>query len=156
MKKIVLGFIAIICAGCASTNNQVVKVNEEVTPNAGKISIVTHSDLIGTWGMDIPSNKQCIEYYNFKSENDVVINSAKEWSIGQYQYQAPSNRSDQLPAMVMQIKYDNNEKDCSGVQVDQTGELQQFFIKWVTDQQIQFCATNKGDNCFATLNKVLP
>lgn len=156
MKKIVLGLIGIICSGCVTTDQSAQPTEAEVAALAGKISIVTRSDLMGTWGMDIPTNKQCIEYYNFRSESEVVINSGKEWSIGQYQYQAPNNRSEQLPALVMQIKYDNNEKDCSGVQVDQTGELQQFFIKWVSDKQIQFCASNKGENCFATLNKVLP
>ena len=121
-----------------------------------QINILTRHEIMGLWGMEIPKNQQCVEYYNFSSAADVVINSASEWSVGQYQYQVPGNRSEQLPALIMQIKYDNNELDCSGTQIDQTGEIQQFFVKWVSPEKIQFCSGNKGENCFATLNRVMP
>ena len=137
-------------ADAASTDSK-----KALTPS-GLINIVTRPEIMGLWGMEIPANQQCIEYYNFRQNNHLVIKSDEEWSIGQYQYQAPNNRSEQLPALVMQIKYDNNQKDCSGVVIDQTGEVQQFFVKWVNNQQIQFCANNNGENCFATLNRFLP
>lgn len=120
------------------------------------IQVTTRPEILGQWGMKIPNNRQCTEYYNFRGNNEVVIKSDKEWSVGQYQYQVPNNRSEQLPALIMQIQYDNNEKDCSGYQEDQTGEIQQFFVKWVNPQQIEFCGTDKGEKCFATLNKQLP
>ena len=121
-----------------------------------KINIMTRHEIMGLWGMDIAKNPQCKEYYNFNSSSSVMINSDKEWSIGQYQYQVPNNRSEQLPALVIQIKYDNNETDCSGFQEDQTGEVQQFFVKWNSMDQIEFCAGNKGENCFARLSRVRP
>lgn len=124
--------------------------------NSSKINIRTRPEIMGLWGMEIPKNQSCVEYYNFSGENNVVIKSDSEWSIGQYQYQAPSNRSEYLPTLIFQIKYDNNEMDCSGVQQDQTGEIQQFFVKWVNPNQIQFCGNQRGENCFATLNKQLP
>lgn len=156
MKKIVLGLIGMICTGCMATPQ--LSQDAEIDPqiSESKIEIITNSDLMGTWGMEIPSNKSCTEFYNFRSNNELIIKSAEEWSIAQYQYQPPNNRSELLPVLALQIKYDNNEKDCSGVQVDQTGELQQFFIKWIDNKKIQFCASNKGENCFATLNKLLP
>ncbi|WP_425426776.1 hypothetical protein [Acinetobacter populi] len=124
--------------------------------NENTIQVITRPEILGQWGMKIPNNRQCTEYYNFRGNNEVVIKSDKEWSIGQYQYQVPNNRSEQLPALIMQIQYDNNEKDCSGYQEDQTGEIQQFFVKWINPQQIEFCGTDKGEKCFATLNKQLP
>ena len=134
-----------------SDSASAVSVNEE--PN---INIITRHEIMGLWGMEIPKNPKCIEYYNFSTASDVIVNSDKEWSIGQYQYQVPNNRSEQLPALVIHIKYDNNEKDCSGVQENQTGEVQQFFVKWNASDQIEFCAGNKGENCFATLNRIRP
>lgn len=155
MKKTIciwgLTLLSSMAMASPSDSASAVSVNEE--PN---INIITRHEIMGLWGMEIPKNPKCIEYYNFSTASDVIVNSDKEWSIGQYQYQAPNNRSEQLPALVMQIKYDNNQKDCSGVVIDQTGEVQQFFVKWVNNQQIQFCANNNGENCFATLNRFLP
>lgn len=163
MKKIVLAISTVLWSVSAMANtNQTILATEtdsgavQQAPASGLINIVTRPEIMGLWGMEIPTSKQCVEYYNFRQDNGVVIKSADEWSLGQYQYQVPSNRSEQLPALVMQIKYDNNEKDCSGNQVDQTGEVQQFFVKWINQQQIQFCANHNGENCFATLHRSLP
>lgn len=120
------------------------------------IEIVNHPEIMGQWGMEIPNNKQCVEYYNFRGNNEVIIKSDKEWSTGRYQYQLPNDRTEFLPALAMHIEYDNNQQDCSGDQVDQTGEVQQFFVKWINPQKIEFCGTEKGEQCFAVLNKTLP
>ena len=147
----------VLCSTFTLANTAPVETKKaEAAPASGLINIITRPEIMGLWGMEIPANKQCVEYYNFRQNNEVVIKSAKEWSIGQYQYQPQNNRSEQLPALVMQIKYDNNEVDCSGVQNDQAGEVQHFFVKWVNKEQIQFCASNNGENCFATLNRSLP
>ena len=130
--------------------------NTNAAQAAGSINISVRPEIIGLWGMDIPSNTQCIEKYNFRDNSGLVIQSADEWSIAQYQYQVPSNRSEELPSLVMQIMYDNNQKDCSGNVHDQTGDVQKFFVKWVNPTQIQFCANGKGDQCFATLNRFQP
>lgn len=165
MKKIALTICCTLCSTFAlAQNTPETKQQPETSPeiqaesvaNASTIRITTRPEILGLWGMEIPPNQQCVEYYNFRGSNEVVIKSDQEWSLGQYQYQVPNNRSEQLPALIFHIKYDNNEKDCSGVQEDQTGEIQQFFVKWVNPQQIQFCGSDKGDNCFATLNKQLP
>ena len=124
--------------------------------NSSKINIQTRPEIMGLWGMEIPQNQSCVEYYNLSSQNSMVIKSADEWSIAQYQYEAPSNRSESLPMLIFKISYDNNEMDCSGVKQDQSNELSKFFVKWVNQNQIQFCGTQRGENCFATLNKQLP
>ncbi|KAA8734771.1 hypothetical protein F4V57_03135 [Acinetobacter qingfengensis] len=160
MKKTVLSIICILCSSAIwAENNAPVQAEGRQQNNAdnqGSISIINRPEIVGLWGMDIPNNKQCVEYYNFRGNNEVVVKSAQEWSIGQYQYQAPNNRAEVLPMLIMQIKYDNNEKDCSGIQEDQTGQIQQFFVKWINPQKIEFCGTEKGQQCFAILNKQLP
>ncbi len=121
------------------------------------IRINTRPEILGLWGMDISNNKKCTEYYNFRRDNEVVVNSAKEWSVGLFEYQpSPDNTLEKLPTLVMQIKYENNETDCSGNQIDQSGELSQYFVQWKNSNEINFCATDTGQQCFASLRRVLP
>ncbi|MFW2148582.1 hypothetical protein ACK2M2_10700 [Acinetobacter sp. TY1] len=124
---------------------------------ANTIKITTRPEILGLWGMDIPGNKKCVEYYNFRGGNEVVVNSGKEWSAGLYDYQpSPDNTLEKWPALVMQIKYENNEKDCSGNQVDQSGEVSQYYVRWKNNSTLNFCASEADDKCFATLRRVLP
>lgn len=118
--------------------------------------VTTRSELVGLWGMEIPNNRKCIEYYNFKGNNDVVIKSGEEWSSGVYDYQPAQDPNAQIPALILQVKYDNNQMDCSGNVQDQTGEISQYFVKWKSPSVINFCANDQAEQCFATLRRVLP
>ena len=51
------------------------------------VQIKNRNALVGLWAMQIPENQKCHEYYNFKSNQSVLIQSAKEWSFGHYTYQ---------------------------------------------------------------------
>lgn len=124
--------------------------------SAKAITVTTRPEIMGLWGMEIASNKQCVEYYNFRGVNEVVIKSGQEWSYGVYDYQPSEDHNERLPALLLQIKYDNNEVDCSGLQQDQAGEVSQYFVKWTNERTIDFCANEKGEKCFATLRRVLP
>ncbi|MEN8991710.1 MULTISPECIES: hypothetical protein [unclassified Acinetobacter] len=132
----------------SEAKNQVEAVNS--------FRVTTRSELVGLWGMEIPTNKKCVEYYNFKSNNDVVIKSGEEWSSGVYDYQPAQDPNVQIPALILQVKYDNNQMDCSGNIQDQTGEISQYFVKWKSPSVINFCANDQGQQCFATLRRVLP
>lgn len=141
----------------AEQNIQATAKKADLQHTENTIRISTRPEILGLWGMNIPSNKKCIEYYNFRGGNEVVVNSDKEWSVGLFEYQPSADiTQSQLPTLVMQVNYENNEKDCSGSQVDQAGELSQYFVKWSTPNQIDFCTSEKGNECFATLNRVLP
>ena len=127
------------------------------TNTTSTIRINTRPEILGLWGMEIPENKKCTEYYNFRGSNEVVVNSAKEWSIGLFDYQpSPDNTLEKPPALIMQIRYENNETDCSGRKEDQSGEVTQYFVKWINKNTLNFCISDKGDQCFATLRRVLP
>ena len=131
--------------------------NNPTAPNVSKINVDTRPEILGLWGMVIPSNKKCVEYYNFRGGNQVVINSAKEWSIGAYDYQpSPDNSMTKLPTLAIQVKYENNEKDCSGFKEDQTGEMSNVFVRWENSNSIDFCADEKGDKCFVSLHRIPP
>ncbi len=63
----------------------------------------------------------------------------------------------QLPALILQVKFDNNQVDCSGSPEDQTGEMSQYFVEMAKSHRtINFCANDKAQQCFATLRRVLP
>lgn len=118
------------------------------------INILVRPAIYGLWGMQLPKNK-CIEYYNFKTNGKVVVNSASEWSTGIYQYQ-PSDDNKNIGALALQIKYDNNQKDCSGQQINQAGEVSQYFVHWQDPNTIQFCDSPEANNCFIGLKRILP
>ena len=124
--------------------------------SANTIRIFTRPEIMGLWGMEIPNNKQCVEYYNFKNNNEVIIKSNQEWSYALYDYQPSEDIKEKLPALILQVRYDNNQTDCSGRKEDQSGEISQYFVQWKNNHTINFCATEKGEECFATLKRVLP
>jgi hypothetical protein len=142
----------------ANDNKAVVATEADATEteSSNTIRVTTRPEIVGLWGMQVANNKKCIEYYNFKSNNNVIIKSGQEWSSGIYDYQQSQEERTLLPALVLQVKYDNNEKDCSGLQEDQTGEISQYFVQWKNPSTINFCSNEKAEQCFATLRRVLP
>lgn len=160
MKKIIYGSI-ILCLSAAThaTDNK-----KTITPQAtvltpvveNTIKIKMRPEIMGLWGMEIPNNRKCVEYYNFKAANQVVIKSGEEWSTGVYDYQPPQDPTVALPGLIIQVKYDNNQVDCSGQKNDQSGEISQAYIQWKSPTSINFCANDKAQECFATLHRILP
>ena len=159
MKKKYLTIFLILCSSVVMANeNKAVVATEEMdrVVDSNPIRIVTRPEIVGLWGMQIANNKKCIEYYNFKSNNNVVIKSGQEWSSGIYDYQSSQEERSALPALILQVKYDNNEVDCSGYSEDQTGEISQYFVQWKNSSTINFCSNEKAEQCFATLRRILP
>ena len=141
---------------CAAEPKKPIETQPAQMPSQNTIKVNLRPEISGLWGMYIPENKKCVEYYNFKAKNQLVVKSGNEWSTGIYDYQPPQDPSVQLPALILQIKYDNNEVDCSGQQIDQTGEISQYYVQWKSPTVINFCTTDKAEECFATLYRVLP
>ncbi len=127
------------------------------TPVESDIELVSRPLIAGLWGMTIPK-VACIEYYNFKENGQFVVKSASEWSLGKYVYQLPDMEamSKSLPQLTMGILYDSNAVDCSGNNINQTGEVQHEFVKWISPSHIQFCASADGKQCPLDLHRVLP
>ncbi|WP_083698368.1 hypothetical protein [Alkanindiges hydrocarboniclasticus] len=127
----------------------------EVPEPDNKIVIVSRPQVTGLWAMTIPG-AQCIEYYNFMEKGDVVIKSGAEWTYGNYVYQVPAVAEPGTPVLAMRIQYDNLKTDCSGNAIDQRGEDQQQYVKWTGPASMEFCTTQDGSQCFASLRRVLP
>ncbi|APX62708.1 hypothetical protein HADU_08156 [Acinetobacter sp. HA] len=158
MKKTCLSLMLLTLTtwAMAADINKNTQTAAQASAVANTFRIVTRPEIMGLWGMEIPTNRKCVEYYNFKSDNNVIIKSGDEWSSGIYDYQLPQDTTAQVPALILQVKYDNNQKDCSGNQEDQSGEVSQYFVKWQNPHTINFCATEKAEQCFATLRRILP
>ncbi|GAC1373229.1 MAG: hypothetical protein NVS3B3_07620 [Aquirhabdus sp.] len=141
----------------APAANSLEALTKPKTPVKSDIELVSRPLIAGLWGMTIP-NVSCIEYYNFKENGQFIVKSAGEWSLGKYVYQLPDmeSMSKTLPQLTMGILYDSNAVDCSGNNVNQTGEIQQEFVKWISPSHIQFCASADGKQCPLNLHRVLP
>jgi hypothetical protein len=130
--------------------------NQATNEIENKVRITLRPEIVGLWGMEIDKRNKCTELYNFKSNNNVVINSGKEWSTGIYDYQASMDKTAVLPVLTVQIQHDNNEIDCSGHKIDQTGEVTQYSVKWKDQTTFNLCNKDNAEQCFATLQRVLP
>ena len=97
-------------------------------------------------------NNQCRELYNFAADNKMRAVSGKETTFGRYLI---THREEGLPIIAMQTTYDNNEPDCSGNRVDQTGDALVAFLKH-DGNNMQWCADSDGNECFMDFYKVLP
>ena len=151
MKIKIILIILVLCI-CTSHTAYTAPLVQNPSQN---IKISTRSALVGLWGMHIPENKKCMEYYNFQSNHQVFIRSGAEWSYGQYTYQASSD-SEISPLLVLNIRYDNNEKDCSGIKEDQSGEITRFTVVWRDASNIEFCSDSQDQECFAALRRIQP
>ena len=157
-KKFIMPFIV-----CLSLSAYVYgeKADSEQTvnqfqPSVNTVRISLKPEIVGLWGMNIDNQKKCTEYYNFKSNNEFVVKSDKEWTTGFYEYEPMVNFDDKRNILTLHVNYDNNEMDCSGNQVDQSDELSQYSVKWKNPKSIELCNPERPDECFATLNRVLP
>ncbi len=98
------------------------------------------------------NSNQCREIYNFAADNEMWAVSGKEWTYGRY---LVTHREEGLPIIALKTVYDNNEVDCSGNQVDQTGEALIAFLNH-DGNQMQWCADPDGTECYMNFNRVLP
>lgn len=105
-----------------------------------------------TQSPQVKTNTQCRELYNFAADNEVWTVSGKERTYGRY---LVTHRDEGLPIIALQTVYDNNEPDCSGNQIDQSGEA---FVAFVQHEgnKMQWCADDKGAECFMSFHRVLP
>lgn len=121
------------------------------------INLVSRPLIAGLWIMTIPK-VSCQEYYNFQEDGGFLVRSAGEWTYGKYVYSLPDSESmaKSLPQLTMAIQYDNKVTDCSGNNIDQSGEVQRQYVKWIDPAHIEFCATEDGQQCILGLRKLLP
>lgn len=113
-------------------------------------------NIAGLWELELDkadvNQPMCSERYRFDKDGLVVATSGQEFTYGKYLY---TFNTDGLPAIAIKTLYDNNEKDCSGSQVDQTGEVLLAYVK-VKDTTMQWCADAEGKQCTMQFHRILP
>ncbi len=95
---------------------------------------------------------QCRELYNFGEDNHYFTVSGKEWTFGKYFIQY---KEDSLPMLLTETIYDNNELDCSGNQIDQSGNTNIAFLDY-QGKIMRWCNDPVGEDCPTIFYKVLP
>ena len=98
------------------------------------------------------TQNQCRELYNFGADNEMWAVSGKERTYSRY---LVTHREEGLPVIAIRTVSDNNEIDCSGNQVDQTGEALIAFLNH-DGNKMQWCADPEGKECFMDFRRVLP
>lgn len=122
-----------------------------------KISTYILPNIAGAWRLDLPKKdpKQpaCQEIYRFGADNQMLGVSGQEFSYGKYAY----GDTEGLPALAIRTTYDNNAPDCSGKQIDQSGDTLVAYVKMSKDErEMQWCGDSKGQKCNMTLHRILP
>lgn len=112
------------------------------------------SPITGVWQLQLDQVADCKEIYNFKENNQLSVVSGQEWTSGSYYFKY--NRESELPRFVMITEADDNNIDCSGNQVDQTGDGLVAYYKKESASQFKLCADDAGAICFMTFNRILP
>lgn len=123
-----------------------------VVPNTIKSNDTLKANVSPNMGVPAVQPSQCRELYNFGADNEMWAVSGKEWTYGRY---LVTHREEGLPIIAIKTVYDNNEADCSGNQIDQTGEALIAFLKY-EGNQMQWCADPEGKECYMSFNRVLP
>lgn len=97
---------------------------------------------------------QCRERYNFGADNVVLTTSGDEWTYGKYVYH---HQEEGLPIIAISTVYDNNEPDCSGMQINQKGEAMMAYVDYQPEKnKMRWCIDNEAQNCFLTFKQLLP
>lgn len=135
-------------------------------PAADVVTVYELPAITGLWQIDLsqendaqtPINAHsCQERYNFGKNGALITTSAKEYTEGQYRFNYISEMP--LPVLVMKTIYDNNQPDCLGFSVDQTGDTMAVFVKLDrkhNPKTMQWCSDLGGQDCTSTLYRILP
>lgn len=98
----------------------------------------------------------CLEQYNFGLKGHLKTVSANEMTYGQYRY-VPQEEG--LPILAVKTIYDNNEPDCAGDKIDQSGQAFATFVSLDSRDnptQMQWCNDKEGQSCSLTFYRVQP
>ncbi|MFW1859401.1 hypothetical protein [Acinetobacter defluvii] len=97
------------------------------------------------WGL-IRSDTTCIEHYKFSDDGAVEIKGNQEVITGRYSV-LTSEKTFELPAVVIQFETDNQKADCTGSAQNQAGMSTVNFLKKQSNEKIYFCVDSLGKNC---------
>lgn len=130
------------------------------SPDQAQIGVYELPAVSGLWQLapseSRPVSDDCQERYNFGKNGQLKTVSGAEITYGQYAYVV---QPEGLPILAMQTVHDNNAPDCSGAQVDQSGDVFSTFVSLDSRHDptvMRWCSDSVGQKCHATLQRILP
>ncbi len=149
-----MDLMAVSFASILSTLAMGGSLTNQPKTQVAQVSTYALPSIAGQWQLQLKDAKiaGCQERYNFGRDLQFLGSSGAEFTIGKYLF---SQMSDGLPVLAVQTQFDNNAMDCSGNQVDQTGDILLTYIKQ-DNNTMQWCDDPDGKNCSMTLKRVLP
>lgn len=97
-------------------------------------------------------SKKCHEIYNFDEDYKFRVVSNQEWTWGHYLVTYPDEG---LPIIGIKTLYDNNKIDCSGNQIDQSGESTIAYLDY-QGSTMRWCSDPEGKECSVTFHRIFP
>lgn len=115
--------------------------------------------IAGLWQLELDPalNLSCQERYNFSANGALITTSAGERTQGTYRFEYVEEV--ELPVLAFQTDFDNNQPDCLGNQVDQTGDASAHFVKLDSRHDpkfMQWCNDREAQDCPLKLRRILP
>lgn len=113
--------------------------------------------IAGLWEIELEDRASCREYYNFGKDSNLTTTSGGERTTGEYRFTYVDELS--LPVLAIKTEYDNNQPDCSGNQIDQSGNTFAVFVKLDArhdPKHMQWCNDPDGKVCTAKFRRILP
>lgn len=112
---------------------------------ADRTTVIDLLKQTSNWGLVQPGT-MCVEHYHFMPSGEVFIESNQERVTGTYSFLSKDNGFE-LPAVVISLVTDNQQPDCVGSRVNQSGTSTTNFLKKESDKKIYFCLDALGKNC---------
>lgn len=112
--------------------------------------------IAGLWQIDL-EEAECQERYNFGMNGQLNTTSRDEVTTGEYGFWYVEES--ELPILMSNTLHDNNGVDCLGNQIDQTNSAMTVFVKLNNKHSptiMQWCNDPMGEECGATLRRILP
>lgn len=111
----------------------------------------------GLWVYETGEKNTCREYYNFGKNGKLTTTSLSEKTEGKYLF----TRSEEfnLPLLAIHTKKDNNQPDCQGKKIDQSGDSFGVFVKLNARHnptKMWWCDDANGEQCTMLMRRVLP
>lgn len=113
--------------------------------------------IAGLWQIELDEQNGCKELYNFGRDGNLTTVSGEERTYGEYRFAYVEDNS--LPVIAIKTLHDNNQPDCSGNQVDQTGDTIATYVKLDTrhdPKQMYWCDDSQGVQCRVRFLRQLP
>ena len=112
MRCIAISIIAILSSGCVNAKN------------SEKLDIDSSHKILGTW---ILNKNNCDEIYIFNKDGIRNVESNEERVVSRFKL-SPINESKGVFLLWDKVLEDNGEVDCSGSNIDMTGDVVEPFV----------------------------